>query len=466
MNSTIFKNVGAPLFAALAITVSGCKKDQQNEQSPEALTPSLTVNVPNIVNGTGALEQTLSITSNVKWTGSVPEADASWLSIDKTSGEKNSTIKITVKANTGNDPRAGKVVLKGEGVAELNIPVNQKGLIEWQKAIPNNNNSKLFEVSDGYVVGGQSNGNMYIYKVNKTTMELMKSASIQVTGYAGGSLVDMEPLPGGGFIATGYLNQLADGSARDAYVFQLSNDLEVVKGMVHDFGTAQDIPYAIHPLGTGYVLAFYKGGSTFLTKLNENLFEVEGTRKITSMSTMSDLKATSDAEIVATGSADGYFAVAKYRNELTLKSMYKASFFGKANAAWVSADNKVAVAGYKNADDGTDIFYIKLDANLDPIPGQESSIHKGKWDYAYSIIGFVGGGYAISGSVYINNETQGYSLRLDNNLSTVPGKEVFVPYSYFIAAEGAVALNDGSYLLTGYSRGASTLFSNLIRINP
>lgn len=63
-----------------------------------------------------------SITSSVDWT---IECSDSWLTVNKTSGSGNTSVKITAEANTVNEARSATVTIKGDGVPEKTITVTQ-----------------------------------------------------------------------------------------------------------------------------------------------------------------------------------------------------------------------------------------------------------------------------------------------------------------------------------------------------
>lgn len=463
MNCSLLKSVGAVFFAS-AIIVAGCKKDNDSDATQEVPTNSLSVNIKNITSPTGAIQQTLNITSNVKWTASVSEASSGWLSIDHSTGENNGSIKVSIKANESNDPRAGNIVLKAVGISDVNIPVEQKGLIDFARTVPNGYNLRLVEKEDGYVSGGTRNGRIYISKANKTTGELIKDLTIQVPQYSTGQLTDMESTTGG-LIITGYL-VTANTGEMDIYVAQLNDNLEIIKEKVLDFGNDPAMSSTIHPMQGGFVLCGYNRGGAFLTQLNTNLEEQSGTRQSVNIFEHGDLRTTPAGEFLLCGSIDGKFGALKFNNTLVLRAIFTGTGTGRLGSIYATAENRIIAAGTMSTASGTDIYCVELDSRLDAIPGREKTIDKSQYDYGFSIIGLNGGGFAVSGAATFNNQQQGYSTRLDNNFDLINGKEVILPFAYMSSIQASHSHPDGGYLLTGISRDVTGPSSKIVRINP
>ncbi len=67
----------------------------------------------------GSLEKSISVTSNVDWTVSCPDA---WVTVTPSSGTGNGTFKITVTANDKFDPRSSTVTVKaGDKTATVRV---------------------------------------------------------------------------------------------------------------------------------------------------------------------------------------------------------------------------------------------------------------------------------------------------------------------------------------------------------
>jgi hypothetical protein len=67
----------------------------------------------------GSLEKNISVTSNVDWTVSCPDA---WVTVSPSSGTGNGSFKITVTANDKFDPRSSTVTVKaGDKTATVRV---------------------------------------------------------------------------------------------------------------------------------------------------------------------------------------------------------------------------------------------------------------------------------------------------------------------------------------------------------
>ena len=73
---------------------------------------------------TGALEKTVSVTSNVDWTVSCPDA---WVTVSPSSGTGNGTFKISVQENKAFEARTSTVTVKA-GDKSSTVKVSQLGL--------------------------------------------------------------------------------------------------------------------------------------------------------------------------------------------------------------------------------------------------------------------------------------------------------------------------------------------------
>ena len=73
---------------------------------------------------TGALEKTVSVTSNVDWTVSCPDA---WVTVTPSSGTGNGTFKISVSENNAFETRTSTVTVKA-GDKSSTVKVSQLGL--------------------------------------------------------------------------------------------------------------------------------------------------------------------------------------------------------------------------------------------------------------------------------------------------------------------------------------------------
>ena len=97
-------------------------RDITISQSPNAESLELSMTTMNFTNVAGS--QDFTITSNTHWniTGS-----ASWLTLNKTEGDNNGSIRITVEANTSKSEREVVVTITGSGGISKQLTVKQQG---------------------------------------------------------------------------------------------------------------------------------------------------------------------------------------------------------------------------------------------------------------------------------------------------------------------------------------------------
>lgn len=83
---------------------------------------TLSANVASLeFDGKGETKQ-FTISSNTSWNITKPE----WCTLSKTSGNGNDEISVTVAENPNKEQRSGQIVISGEGVSSVTIPVTQK----------------------------------------------------------------------------------------------------------------------------------------------------------------------------------------------------------------------------------------------------------------------------------------------------------------------------------------------------
>jgi hypothetical protein len=89
--------------------------------------PNLTVSTYVMDFTSDGEQQSFTITSNTCWTALSNESSASWLTVSPSSGSDNSTITVTVAANTSVTPRTATITILGGGLTEI-ISITQAGL--------------------------------------------------------------------------------------------------------------------------------------------------------------------------------------------------------------------------------------------------------------------------------------------------------------------------------------------------
>lgn len=450
----------------MAFTFTSCSKKDANRE--------LSINQNTLATGTSAFEQEISITSNAKWTVRIPAEAASWVSADRTTGESNGKVKIILAANTGPSPRNTSLTISSEGLPDQQLSISQKGLIEWSKTIPNNINSQMVELADGYVLAGQQNRQMYIYKVSKTDFSLMKSYSVSLTGYDYSVSTDLEVVPGGGVVVAGRVeNHSGNPIVTNAYFLHLGNNLELIKDKLTDFGGASQVsPTAVLPVNNGFVVAYEASGGFVrgITKLTQHLERIPELGEGYPTNLILDMKAMPNGDIVTVGGKVSNLAVMKFKNNLDQSATYYPDILGRFYSLSITPDNKIAVCGYKRATAGNDIFALRMDADLNPITNEVITINKapGKsGNYAYSIFALSNGGYALSGTVSPNDEDRGYTVQIDSDFKVAPGKEVLMPAAQLKGVIAGLPLAEGGYLIIGPPIGSDAVnTNNIVRINP
>lgn len=155
---------------------------------------------------------------------------------------------------------------------------------------------------------------------------------------------------------------------------------------------------------------------------------------------------------VVVGRKNTGFYIAKISpdGQTVLKENTLAGFL-EGKAIVMDPDGNFVVTGTTSAGNtfpGENIFAIKLDADLQPVPGKLFVLDSPNQDFATSIIRISGGGYAISGF----RGGSMYAVKLDENLQPVTGKEfMYNPASISSVAYGIAETADGGFALAATS---------------
>ena len=104
------------------ITVSGGNMSKSITVSQEAAPPSLSLNPESLSFVADGGTQNVTVTSNGSWTASSTET---WCKTNVTSGKGNSTLTITVEANSTSSARSANVIVKVSNL-EKRITVSQE----------------------------------------------------------------------------------------------------------------------------------------------------------------------------------------------------------------------------------------------------------------------------------------------------------------------------------------------------
>lgn len=120
---TIEANTTADTRTA-TITINGAGVPSKTiSVTQDAASASLTVSPETLKIAAAGGTENVTITSNGSWSVSVP-SDATWCKPNVTSGKGNSTLTITVEANSTSTARSANIVVKCSNV-EKRIQVNQ-----------------------------------------------------------------------------------------------------------------------------------------------------------------------------------------------------------------------------------------------------------------------------------------------------------------------------------------------------
>lgn len=147
----LWKITGVIISVFLAIIMACCsEKDSPEEIREEAKLQILSGNLSNSVIQEGGVVE-ITFQTNYDWTAVVDDASKGWITVTPASGTSGkSTVSISVKENTGNNPRVGNVVLSC-GDAEKTIEIKQDGNIpiirlEQDKFLVSGNNGGTVEL--------------------------------------------------------------------------------------------------------------------------------------------------------------------------------------------------------------------------------------------------------------------------------------------------------------------------------
>ena len=104
------------------ITVTQSPNSEQLEISPTTMTFTSTTE-----------SQYVTISSNTHWTVS---GGASWVTLDKTEGDNNGTIKITVADNEARESRNAEFTIRGNGGTTKQLTIQQAGVTYTTLSVP------------------------------------------------------------------------------------------------------------------------------------------------------------------------------------------------------------------------------------------------------------------------------------------------------------------------------------------
>jgi len=117
------KNAIKILFSLLVgVLAYSCQKETQPEVVEE-----IAVSPAEIDASSELANYKVDVTSNVKWTVSVEEPAASWITLGRTSGNGNLQVSIRVAENKYKEERSASVVFKTQGGKTATVSLVQAG---------------------------------------------------------------------------------------------------------------------------------------------------------------------------------------------------------------------------------------------------------------------------------------------------------------------------------------------------
>lgn len=111
------------LIISVILILSGCKKDDATSNDNSGNTNALTLSTYSLSYPSFSGSQNLTVFSNVNW--SITD-NASWISVNPTSGSNNGSISVSLTENTSSNSRSGSVTISGGGLSQ-SLSVNQSG---------------------------------------------------------------------------------------------------------------------------------------------------------------------------------------------------------------------------------------------------------------------------------------------------------------------------------------------------
>ena len=117
------KNAIKILFSFLVgVLVYSCQKETQPEVVEE-----IAVSPAEIDASSDLANYKVDVTSNVKWTVSVEESAASWITLGRSSGNGNLQVSIRVAENKYKEERSALIIFKTQGGKTAEVSLVQAG---------------------------------------------------------------------------------------------------------------------------------------------------------------------------------------------------------------------------------------------------------------------------------------------------------------------------------------------------
>jgi hypothetical protein len=290
----------------------------------------------------------ISISANIEWEAFISPSVIDWLQIDKSAGNGNSKLKVTVtKEYTGNIIRRAFLVIKpknNSSVPDVTVTIEQKAYensLLWQKTLGGSQDDVSFDAvatADGsYLVAGHTSSNNGDVTGNKGWTDGWlakldnqgnKSWSKTFGGSGEDFITSITALPDGGFAAAGYSNSNdmdvpGNKGEFDFWILRLHNNGTVL--WKKNFGGSNDdmaFAMAATPDGGFAVTGFTKSSDGDLSGLGHH------------------------------GMKDIWLIKLNSSGTLQWQKTLGGSFDESSHAISITADGSIVVAGYAESTDG------------------------------------------------------------------------------------------------------------------
>lgn len=396
--------LGCFLLASLFLVLNACKKSDAVSE--------LSADKNAIIYEREGAEQTLNIASNTNWTAEI-SPNASWLTIDKTSGSSATALKISTSTNTGFNGRSATLTLKSTGVADVVVTITQKGIMAWERSFAvtpsmGSTFNDVIAVADGFVAVGRKDSKFYIAKLSMDGQTVLKENTLEdhIEGWA----IVMNP--DGSYVVTGTTLAGVFQSGGNIFAAKLDANLQPVAGkfFLHD-NHNQDFPTSIiRTSAGGYAIAGYRNGSMYAVNLDENLVQKPG---------MEFIYNTGTASCVAYGIAE-------------------------------TADGGFAIAGTSIESGNQNINILKLDHNFAMVPGAGCIIDESISDEINSFKRTADGGFILAGGTLYNARINMFIQKLNANLQPAAGKKLILDRGVNNSATEIIEKADHGFIVTGH----------------
>ncbi|MDF2191630.1 BACON domain-containing protein [Paraflavitalea sp. CAU 1676] len=447
--------LGLLLTAVGAFTA--CKKNNDEPSSKY----NLSVNLLSLETITSGGEQELVITSNTDWKLSgLPE----WLTTPTTEGNGNATIKLTVAMNAGETARTAALALKATDVQDVAINITQKGLVEKVQQINAANVQRMLLLNDGYLFVTRTDDKYNLIKIAKDGQSVVAQKTLELAGMEITNLSDIDTIPGGGFALALNIKTIETGLSNwSAYLARLSPTFEIVKGMKIDHGIDYtESTQAVAGAKDGIVLVYSRSTTgSFQNSMLKYDFDLNKVNDVPYIfNQVNDLYIAPDESVIVAGVSNSETTLYKLTNDLSFAAAYEGKN-GSASRVLAINGGYLVVGQINKGGTDSDIYCTMLDNNLEAV-GKEWLFDRTKGDRATSIIALSGGGYALSGTITGTSGSKAFTVRLDNNLTPIPGKELVFDVNTISAIAASTPMAGNKYSVFGAAPGKVVL----VEMNP